>query len=130
MDIKLILISKEENAQAVSDRLVKYEDQINASVGAIGPTSLNQLNLVLSSISDQAAENSQFAENFAGPRRLAGLNTFGIVVPYAETEFAETPADEVVANFLRSADQELSVAALPHDFPRALISEALRSSVS
>jgi hypothetical protein len=132
MNVKLILVSKEANSRAVSDRLVILEDQINALVGAMGSPSLDQLNLVLCSMSDEPAENAQFAANLAGRRRLAGTNTFGIVVPLAETKFAQTPAQEVATIFLEVAERELLDAApkMPEDFPTAIIREALRTCLS
>jgi hypothetical protein len=132
MSVKLTLISKEANSQAVSDKLVMFEDRINASVRVVGSTSLDQLNLVLCSISDEPAENAQFAANLAGRRRLSGVNTYGIVVTLAETEFAQAPAQEVATNFLKSAERDLSdaVRKLPDDFPTAIVREALRACVS
>jgi|SRR6476620_6097274 hypothetical protein len=125
MNIRLILISRDENSQAVSDLLVHIEDRINSSLSGEPPTSLEQLNLVLSSVSDDAAENLQFAANLDGRRRQAGIDTYGIVVPMAEAKFAKASADDVVKGFIQSASDKLASAALPPDFPTKVVEDAL-----
>lgn len=129
MQIKLILISKEDNAQSVSDALVTLEDRLNASISEVGPTSLDQLNLVLCSIFDEAAENIRFAANLAGQKRLAGIDTFGIVVAVAERDFVQTPVNQLATRFLKSARESLTKA-LPADIPINVIGEALTACVT
>jgi hypothetical protein len=132
MKVKLILISGEANSQAVSDALVRIEDHINASIADVTAIWVDQLNLVLCSISDEPAENIQFAANFVGRKRLGGIRTFGIVVPVSQTEFAQNQAREVVSGFLECAERGLLDAArkMPDDLPTDAIRKALRAKVS